>query len=224
VVNEILAEFTQRDVQETVPEVVRESMQEILQEIFPAVLENIITGYVTVFKRPFKSSRCLACDKPATYFQFCHEHHTLCLFCCDNTSQAIDNDDDEDNFNPYVICDECEKRYRPDSWMPYIEKAYDYSYDENMYEIFYRDDDYPIDIEYLKQGLLLLGMARGEGKKLNRLAKESFEYYGMEKLKLTILNYHDRFEDTEIYSRWIESQRKIGSYSWSAVLNMIRKL
>jgi len=197
-------------------------MQEALQEIFPAVLENIITGYVTVFKRPFRINQCMMCDKRATYDRFCHEHHTLCLFCCDNTSRAID--DDDDNQSTYIICDKCEKRYEPVSWMPFAEKAYDYGC-ENMYEIFYQDNDYPIDIEYLKQGLLLLGMVREEGKKLNRQAKESFEYYGgMNKVRTTIQNLPDWVEHTEIYHRWRESQRKIGAYSWSAVLNMIRKL
>ena len=206
--------------------VYQREMQGALNDTFPAVIANIITGYVTVFKRPFQKDRCLVCEQEATWFDsLCRDHHTLCLFCCDNTVKDRSDDPLEEAEDIFSICDLCEMRYES-SWMKFAEKAYDTnSKYEDMYQTFYRDDDYPIDIGYFKQGMSILGMVCVEGEKYNKESKEDFEELGgMEKARQMTRIHPDWFENTDAFGRWKEAERRIGSFTWSVVEKLIRKL
>jgi hypothetical protein len=198
-------------------------MQEALENTFPTVIANIIAEYVNVFKRPFKSSQCMVCEKRATFFNLCRDHHTLCLLCCDNTCRDVHDAEDDEVLNAYQICNRCEIRYGS-SWIKLLENTYD-GPDEDLYQVLYRLDDYPVDIEYFKQGMSILGMALEEGKKYNDDSKAAFEEWGgLTKARDTVEKLPDWFENTEIFSRWKEAERRIGSFTWSTVLKLIRKL
>ena len=112
------------------------------------------------------------------------------------------------------------------SWLKYTEHSCDSdSTCEDMYQTLYRNDDYPVDIEYFKQGLLILGMAHEEGRNYNKDAREAFEQYGgLEAARKMTQKLPDWFENTEIFSRWKEAERDVGSFTWSTVEKLIRKL
>ena len=206
--------------------VYQRAMQGALNDIFPTVIANIITGYLTVFKRPFQKDRCLVCDQKATWFNsLCRDHHTICLFCCDNTATDCYDDDLEETEDIFTICDICEARHGS-SWMKFAENAYDTDSNcEDMYQTFYRDDDFPIDIGYFKQGMFILGMVYEEGEKCNKESKEVFEELGgMEKAREIARKIPDCFENMDIFGRWKEAERRIGSFTWSTVERLIHKL
>lgn len=200
-----------------------EERDRLVKTRFPAEIADIIIGYATVFKRPFQRDRCSQCDKRSTHFELCRDHHNLCLFCCDNTARIIQ--DDEENVPTYLVCQACEALYGS-SWLKYTEHSCDSdSTCEDMYQTLYRNDDYPVDIEYFKQGLLILGMAHEEGRNYNKDAREAFEQYGgLEAARKMTQKLPDWFENTEIFSRWKEAERDVGSFTWSTVEKLIRKL
>ena len=195
----------------------------LLEEVFPKVIAGIISDYANVFKRPFQRDRCLQCDKRATHLDLCRNHHNLCLLCCNNTARVIQ--DDEDDVPSYLVCGSCENRYGS-AWLQVTEKAYDTdSTFEDMYQTLYQNDDHPVDIEYFKQGLLLLGMVHEEGEDYNKGAKEAFEELGgIEKVREVAQSLPDWFERSNIFSHLKEAERHIGSFTWSVVVKLIRKL
>ena len=134
-------------------------MNQVLREKFPDGIDRIITGYIEIFKHPIQSGSCavcgVACELHTNYV--CDLHDKICAICLGTTAEEFMH-----------VCKECMIKYDTKSWW------YDVMEEINgdIFPAFYRDDETPIDIEYLAENTRKVYQKQRKLCKLQNLALE----------------------------------------------------
>ena len=125
-------------------------MNKALREKFPDGIDRIITGYIEIFKHPIQSGSCAVCgdDRKLHPNYVCDLHNKICAICLGTTAEEFMH-----------VCKECIIKYDTKSWWDDVMN----DIDGDIFPAFYRDDETPIDIEYLS-------------RKVRNLTKKSEKY------------------------------------------------
>lgn len=98
-------------------------------------IARIVIGYAEVLKHPLKTGCCAVCGTPAKgYTSLCPQHQDICALCLN--FRKVD---------AFHACESCTVRYDTDSWLLTAMGIVN----GDIFTALYRDDESPIDMEFL---------------------------------------------------------------------------
>lgn len=110
-------------------------MNGTINEHLPQDLTNIVLEYVNVLKHPVEYGFCAVCRIPYKFYtNLCNLHNNHCVLCLEAA---------EVDYN--YVCKRCAYEFNTEEWMHYVHCATN----GDVFSAMYKDDEAPIDIEYL---------------------------------------------------------------------------